>query len=233
MKRIGLIGVMTWLSTWDYYRIINTLVSNRLGDNHSARIVLYSYDFNSIFGKQFEGDWRGLSVIIRKTAESLLKVGADFIVLSSVTIHKALDFIPEKRGLPILDIRDAVGKKIVANNIEKVGLVGTSITMTDGFFTNYLLEKYDIKTIIPEENEIRAIDDIIFKEIANGIIKDESKYTLDKIIKNLLKKGAEGIILGCTELHMLTEENKAVGFYDSMKIHAESAAIKAMDDRNG
>ena len=228
MRTIGLVGGMTWHSTAEYYSLINRLIEERIGSKYSAKIILYSFDFNEIFERQFAGDWDYLGKTMEEVAEKLINTGADFIVYTSGTIHKAVDKI--KADIPILDIRDTVGEELKKTGINNVGLLGTSFTMSGNFFKGRLKRKYNIKAIVPPIDQIKILDKIIFEELASGIVKEGSKVIFDDIVSDLKLKGAQGIILGCTELHMLIQSELPGEFYDSMKIHAYHAALKSLEE---
>ncbi|RKX66330.1 aspartate racemase [candidate division TA06 bacterium] len=231
MKTIGIVGGMTWHSSLHYYSVINEIIEEKVGKKHSAKIILYSFDFNEIFEKQFAGEWDYIGKRMEEAAVKLKEAGADFILYASATIHRAIDGI--KVDIPILDIRDTVGEEIKKNNVTKVGLLGTSFSMLDNFFKGRLEKKYGIKTIVPSPEKIEIMNRIIFDELACGKVTRESKVQFDKIVRGLELNGAEGIILGCTELHMLITEESPNRFYDTMKIHAYHAAMKSLENNDG
>lgn len=220
MKTIGLIGGMSWESTIEYYRLINEEVKRKFGGLHSAKCILYSVDFHEIERFQVEGNWEKAGESIKDVALALEKAGADFIVICSNTMHKVINYIEDKINIPILHIADATARKIQKSNINTVGLLGTKYTMEQDFYKSKM-EANGIKVIVPEKDDIERINKVIFEELCLGKIKQKSKDYYKRIIENLVNKGAQGIILGCTEIGLLTNsEDSDVPIYDTAKIHA-------------
>ena len=228
MKTIGLLGGISWESSLEYYRIINEEVRKRLGESHSAKCLLYSFDFFEIERLQNENKWDELECIIVKEALNLKNAGADFIVICANTTHLYAKNIEEKAGIEVVHIVDAVGRKINLEGLSKVELLGTKYTMESEFYKNILKEKYNIDVIIPNIDEREIIHKIIYDELVKGILSEESK---DKYIEIIKKIDAEGVILGCTEIPLLIkQEDVAIPVFDTTTIHAISAVDYALDD---
>ena len=230
MKTIGLIGGMSWESTLEYYRIINETANLRLGGLHSAKCLMYSVDFEEIEVLQRENRWDELTNIMVDVAKNLKNAGADFIVICSNTMHKMAADIEEKAKIKVLHIAEATGKEIIKKDFKKIGLLGTNFTMEQDFYKKILKGSFDIDVIIPNEKERRIIHKIIYDELCNGIISDESKNEYIKIINNLVLNGAEGIVLGCTEIPLLIkQEDVDIPIFDTTKIHSISAVEFALN----
>jgi aspartate racemase len=229
MKTMGLIGGMSWQSTLEYYRIINETTNERLGGSHSARCILYSVNFAEIGKLQADGKWDELTRLIIKAAQRLERADAEFIVICTNTIHKLADDVQKNVNTPILHIVDAVAEKIAEKGFSKVGLLGTKFTMEEDFYKKRLKEKYDIVVIIPDKEERETIHNIIYNELCLGKITGTSKEKFIKIIKNLNANGAEGVILGCTEIPLLVkDEDVDITLFDTTKIHAKAAVEFAL-----
>ena len=229
MKVIGLIGGMSWESTVTYYKIINETVKERLDGLHSAKCVLYSVDFQEIEECQANGDWEKSGEILGEAAYNLEKVGADFIVICTNTVHKVINEIKEKISIPILHIAEMTAEKILERKIKNIALLGTKYTMEQNFYKEKLIEK-GINVIIPDKDGIKSINDIMYEELCLGIINPESKTKYLEIIKKLEKEGAEGVILGCTEIGMLVKKGDTdIPLFDTAIIHAEQAAIYSIE----
>jgi aspartate racemase len=232
MKTIGLLGGMTWLSTLEYYRIINETVKQELGGFHSARCVLYSFNFDDIKQTHNEEDWEEATRLMIDAARALKSAGADFIVICTNTMHKMADEVQETTGLPLVHIADATASAIKAMNINKVGLLGTRFTMEETFYKNRLFERHGIETVIPEEEDRQLINDIINRELGNGEFILSSKEDFKRIINRLEEKGAEGIILGCTEIPLLIkQEDYELPLFDTTTLHAEAAVKYALNGK--
>lgn len=224
MKTIGLIGGMSWESSALYYQIINRGIQEKLGGVHSAKSLLYSVDFNEIAILQKEEKWGELGELMIEAAQKLEKSGADFIVLCTNTMHKLSDEIEKNVSIPLLHIVDTAAEEIVKHNIKKIGLLGTSFTMEQGFFKDRLLNKHNIQTIIPNKKQRSDIHQIIYNELVKGIISNDSRNIFLEIISDLINKGAEGIILGCTEIELLvTNEYTEAKLFKTAEIHAKKA----------
>lgn len=230
MKTIGLIGGMSWESSALYYQIINRSIQEKLGGVHSGKSLLYSVDFNEIAILQKEEKWDKLGELMIEAAQKLEKAGADFIVLCTNTMHKLSDEIEKNVSIPLLHIGDTTAQEIVKDNIKKIGLLGTSFTMEQGFFKDRLLYKHQIETIIPTEKQRANIHQIIYGELVKGIINNDSRNVFLEIISDLIDKGAEGIILGCTEIELLiTNEYTDAKLFKTAEIHAKNAVEFALE----
>lgn len=229
MKTIGLIGGMSWESSLEYYRIVNETVKEKLGGLHSCKCLMYSVDFGVIEALQHQNKWDELTKLMIEAAQNLKHGGADFIVICTNTMHKMAPEIETATGLNILHIADVTGAAISKDQIQKVGLLGTRFTMEGDFYKKRLKDNYDIEVIIPEDADRQIIHDIIYNELCLGIIKDDSRQKYIDIINKLYAKGAEGIILGCTEIPLLIKQSDVlIPVYDTTKIHAESAVDFAL-----
>ena len=225
LKTIGLIGGMSWESTVTYYKIINETVKEKLGGLHSAKCILYSVDFQEIEECQSNGNWEKSGEILGEAAYNLEKAGADFIVICTNTMHKVVNQIKEKISIPILHIAEMTAEKILEKGLKNIALLGTKYTMEQDFYKSKLIEK-GINVIIPDKNDIEIINEVIYDELCLGTINSDSKKKFLEIVDKLRSKGAEGIILGCTEIGLLIKnEDTDVPLFDTAIIHAEQAAI--------
>ncbi|MBL3648271.1 aspartate/glutamate racemase family protein [Bacillus vallismortis] len=223
MKTIGLIGGMSWESSAEYYRIINEEIKKKLGGLHSAKCLLYSVDFKEIEHYQSEGAWDQAGAALGEAARSLEKAGADFIVICTNTMHKVIGYIQEMITIPILHIADATADQITRQGIRSVGLLGTKYTMEQDFYRSRI-ESHDINVIVPSDEERELINHIIYQELCLGEIKQSSRNMYKKMINHLVDRGAEGIILGCTEIGLLVKaEDSKVPLFDTAFIHAQTA----------
>ena len=225
MKTIGLIGGMSWESTVTYYKIINETMKEKLGGLHSAKCVLYSVDFQEIEECQANGNWEKSGEILGEAAYNLEKAGADFIVICTNTMHKVVNQIKEKISIPILHIAEMTAEKILEKGLKNIALLGTKYTMEQDFYKSKLIEK-GINVIIPDKNDIEIINEVIYDELCLGTINSDSKKKFLEIVDKLRSKGAEGIILGCTEIGLLIKNTDTdVPLFDTAIIHAEQAAM--------
>ena len=225
LKTIGLIGGMSWESTATYYKIINETIKEKLGGLHSAKCILYSVDFQEIEECQANGNWEKSGEILGEAANNLEKAGADFIVICTNTMHKVVNQIKEKISIPILHIAEMTAEKILEKGLKNIALLGTKYTMEQDFYKSKLIEK-GINVIIPDKNDIEIINEVIYDELCLGTINSDSKKKFLEIVDKLRSKGAEGIILGCTEIGLLIKnEDTDVPLFDTAIIHAEQAAI--------
>ncbi|MEA3424534.1 MAG: aspartate/glutamate racemase family protein [Bacillota bacterium] len=228
MKTIGLLGGMSWESSLEYYRIINEEVRKRLGKSHSAKCLLYSFDFFEIEKLQNENRWDELEQILIKNALNLKNAGAEFLVICANTTHLYAQVIEEKAGIKVVHIADAVGKEIKQKGLSKVALLGTKYTMESEFYKNILKEKYNIDIIIPNIDKREIIHRIVYEELVKGILSEESKEKYVDIINGI---DAEGVILGCTEIPLLIkQEDVSMPVFDTTAIHAIEAVDYALDD---
>lgn len=225
LKTIGLIGGMSWESTVTYYKIINETVKEKLGGLHSAKCILYSVDFQEIEECQANGNWEKSGEILGEAAYNLEKAGADFIVICTNTMHKVVNQIKEKISVPILHIAEMTAEKILEKGLKNIALLGTKYTMEQDFYKSKLIEK-GINVIIPDKNDIEIINEVIYDELCLGTINFNSKKKFLEIVDKLRSKGAEGIILGCTEIGLIIKnEDTDVPLFDTAIIHAEQAAM--------
>lgn len=229
MKTIGLIGGMSWESSLEYYKIINETVKAKLGGLHSARCLMYSVDFEEIEILQHQNKWKELTDIMISSAQKLKSGGADFIIICTNTMHKMAKDIQDSVGIKVLHIAEVTGERVVRKGIKKVGLLGTKFTMEGDFYKKILQEKFSIDAIIPSENERETVHNIIYDELCKGEIKRASKEKYIDIINNLAAKGAEAVILGCTEITLLIkQEDVDIEVFDTTAIHAVSAVEYAL-----
>ena len=229
MKTMGLIGGMSWESSLEYYRIVNETVKEKLGGLHSCKCLMYSVDFGVIEALQHQNKWDELTKLMIEAAQNLKHGGADFIVICTNTMHKMAPEIEHATGLNVLHIADVTGAAISKNQIQKVGLLGTRFTMEGDFYKKRLKDNYGIEVIIPEDTDRQIIHDIIYNELCLGVIKDKTRQKYIDIINKLCANGAEGIILGCTEIPLLIKQSDVlIPVYDTTKIHAESAVDFAL-----
>ncbi len=233
MKTIGLIGGMSWESSLEYYRIINEEVKKKLGGFHSGKIVMYSVEFAEIEKLQHEGNWDKATEFMIDAAQKVEKGGADFLLICTNTMHKMAEEVQQNINIPLLHMVDVVAEEIQAKGQKKVGLLGTRFTMEQDFYKGRLLEKHEIEAIIPPLDERKIIHAILYNELCLGEIKKASKDKFRTIINNLVARGAEGIILGCTEIPLLIDqEDYEVSLFDTTTIHAR-AAVKYAISVNG
>ncbi|MCR5373002.1 MAG: aspartate/glutamate racemase family protein [Solobacterium sp.] len=228
MKTLGLIGGMSWESTVPYYQIINEAVKDRLGGLHSARLILYSVEFAEIEEMQSAGQWDTAAEVLGDAARKLESCGADYIVICTNTMHKVAPQIQRMISVPIIHIADATAEVLKQDGIRRIALLGTKYTMTQDFYKQRLIDQ-GFEVLIPAEEDIEPVNRIIFDELCVGEIKDESRKEYQRIIQDLKDRGAEGVILGCTEIGMLIKpEDSVLPVYDTTLIHAQAAAEAAL-----
>lgn len=224
MRTIGAIGGMSWESSLEYYRIINQEIKKSLGGLSSARMILYSLDFSEISKLQHEDKWEDLTKILIKVAKDLELMGAEGIVICTNTMHLLVEEMEKEISIPIIHIVDETGKKINEQKLKKVGLLGTIYTMDKPLYKEKLMNKYNIETITPSIEDKKEINRIIYEELVIGKIKELSKEKFIQIIQKLVENGAEGIILGCTEIPLLVnKEDVNIPIFDTTLIHANAA----------
>jgi aspartate racemase len=229
MKTIGLIGGMSWESSLEYYRIINEAVKNTLGGFHSAKSLMYSVDFEEIEVLQHQGNWEDATRIMIDAAQRVERGGADFLVICTNTMHLMAEDIEKNIGIPLVHIADVTAAKIKEKGHTVVGLLGTRFTMEQDFYKGRLKEIHGIDVLIPEEEERIAIHTILYDELCLGEITTESKNTFNTIISHLEVRGAEGIILGCTEIPLIVkQEDYDIFLYDTTTLHAQAAVDFAL-----
>jgi len=229
MKVIGLIGGMSWNSSLEYYRLINEFIAEKLGGLHSARIILYSLDFDEIERTQREARWDDATSILTEAGSALKQAGADFLVICTNTMHKVAGAVADGVGLPLLHIGDVAGSAIKKQNLRAVGLLGTRFVMEEQFYRGRLKERFGVKVLVPGEEEQAMINRIIYDELCQGEIKDSSRRACIDIINELIEQGVEGIVLGCTELPLLIRPSDIdVPLFDTTRLHAEAAVKMAL-----
>ena len=231
MKTIGLIGGMSWESTQYYYRQINQGIRQRLGGLHSAQILLHSVDFAPIEALQHAGDWDAAAEILSQAARSLESGGADFFLICTNTMHKVADKVEKSVKIPLLHIADATASVLLADNISRIGLLGTAFTMDQSFYKGRLSQQHGIEVVVPESRDRETVHRIIYQELCLGTVKSTSKEIYLQIIERLQKQGIEGVILGCTEICMLVDQaDTSIKLYDTTAIHAQQAVDCALCD---
>lgn len=224
MKTIGLIGGMSWESTITYYEVLNKSVVEELGGFHSSKIMMYNVDFAELEENMSTGNWDGNAAILTKAAKNLENAGADFIVIATNTMHKLVPQIEREISIPILHIADATANVIKRDGRKKIALLGTKFTMTQDFIKERLVDA-GLEIMIPDDEDIELVNDVIFNELCLGVVKDSSREEYKRIIKWLAANGAEGVILGCTEIGMLiSDKDSVLPVYDTTVIHAREAA---------
>lgn len=229
MKTIGLIGGMSWESTSLYYKTINEYIKNKLGGLYSAKCILYSVNFEEISRLQKSGDWEKCGEILGDIAKKLETAGADYIVICTNTMHKVVPEMIKYINIPVIHIAEAAYGRIAAKGIKNIGLLGTKYTMQQDFYKSILIDK-GLNVIIPDEEDIEFINNVIFNELCCGEINPKSKQKFIEIVEKLKKKGAEGVILGCTEIVMLiSQKDIDIPVFDTTAIHAETAAQMSIE----
>lgn len=229
MKTIGLIGGMSWESSLEYYRIINEEVKRRLGGFHSAKCLMYSVDFAEIEELQHEGEWGRAAWILSQAAISLEAGGADFLVLCTNTMHKVASNIESAVNIPLLHIADPTAERIKTRGFNKVGLLGTRFTMEEDFYRGRLEKRHRLEVVVPDEAEREMIHNVIYYELCDGRLQEESRKKFLAVIDKLAAAGAQGVILGCTEIGLLVKEkDSSLPVFDTTIIHAEAAVEYAL-----
>ena len=229
MKTIGLIGGMSWESSIEYYRIINKTAKAKLGGLHSAKSIMYSVDFAEIEILQHQGKWGEAAQMLIDAAKNLENSGADFIVLCTNTMHKVADDIQANVKIPLLHIADATAQLVKDSGIRKIGLLGTRFTMEEEFYKGRLSQKYGLNVNVPNAQEREIVHRVIYDELVIGEIRQHSKEQYIGIIEQMVHQGAEGVILGCTEIGLLIhKQDSQVPLFDTTRIHAEAAVEYAL-----
>lgn len=230
MKTIGLLGGMSWESTVSYYQLINEGVKASLGGLHSAKVALYSVDFDEIEALQHKGEWDRAADILIKAAQGVEAAGADFILICTNTMHLVAPKIQAGISVPLLHIADATAEEIIKSGIKQIGLLGTAFTMEKDFYKGRLEKEYNLNVIIPDAPDRALVHQIIYEELCLGKINEASKNEYLRIIDRLVAQGAEGIILGCTEIALLiTPDHTNVRLFDTTEIHAHKAVAMALN----
>lgn len=229
MKTIGVLGGMSWESSLEWYRLANQSVATRLGGYHSARILLDSLDFADIEALQAQDDWDAAGTLLAERARALEAAGADLLVLATNTMHLVADRITDAVGIPFLHIADAAGAAVTTANLRTVGLLGTAFTMEKPFYAERLAD-HGIRTIVPDADDRRTVHDVIYDELVHGVVRDESRRAYVAVIDRLIAQGAEGIILGCTEIELLiTSADVTVPVFPTTALHVEAAVARALE----
>ncbi len=229
MKTIGLIGGMSWESTVPYYRLVNEGIKARLGGLHSAKVVLYSLDFHEIEQLQRDGDWDAAGDVLAEAARRLQAAGADLLVLCTNTMHKVAPQMEAAVSIPLLHIADGTATAIKAAGHRTVGLLGTRFTMEQDFYRQRLQDRHGLQVIVPEADDRRVVHDVIYDELCRGVVRDESREAYRRIMEDLVARGAEAIILGCTEIGLLVGRQDArVPLFDTTALHADAAVEAAL-----
>ena len=229
MKTLGLIGGMSWESTVPYYRVINQTVAQERGGLHSARLVLYSVDFAEIERLQHAGDWDATAVLLADAGARLAGAGAELLVLCTNTMHKVAPAVEAAAGVPLLHIADATAAEAAAQGVRRVGLLGTRFTMEQAFYRERLGRGHGLDVLVPPEADRATVHSVIYDELCRGVVRDASRRAFREVIGRLVERGAEAVVLGCTELSMLVGPgDAAVPLLDTTEIHARAAARAAM-----
>jgi aspartate racemase len=229
MRVIGLLGGMSWESTAEYYRVINQEVRRRLGRQHSAKVVMYSVDFEEIEQLQRAADWDRAGRILAAAAAAVQSGGADFLVLCTNTMHKVAPAIEAAIDIPLIHIADATADAVRGQGIERVGLLGTRFTMEEDFYKGKLAEDHGLEVMVPDTEDRAIVDRVIFDELCLGKILEGSRSEYERIIRELADRGADGVILGCTEIGLLVgSDDSALPVFDTTRIHSQKAVDRAL-----
>ncbi|MFB9903534.1 aspartate/glutamate racemase family protein [Allokutzneria oryzae] len=229
MKVIGLLGGMSWESSIEYYRVVNERVRERLGGLHSAHCVMYSVDFAAIERMQAEGRWAEAAAVLREAAQALMRAGADFVVLCTNTMHKVADDL----GVPLLHLADTTAAAVQATGLARIGLLGTAFTMEQDFYVDRL-RGHGLDVLVPGPEDRAVVHRVIYEELVVGIVREESRAAYREIIGRLVERGAEGVILGCTEIELLIgADDSPVPVFPTTRLHAELAVDVALGDDIG
>ncbi len=230
MKTIGLIGGMSWESTAQYYAALNSGVRESMGGLHSAKIILNSLDFAPIEALQAQGDWDSMGRLLAEAGQRVEAAGADMLLICTNTMHKVADQVQGAVEIPLIHIADATAEVLVGNSVKTVGLLGTAYTMEQDFYKKRLIERHGLDVIIPEKPDRGKVHDIIYNELCLGQVEAGSRKTYLEIADKLASEGAQGIILGCTEIGMLLRPSDTdIPLYDTTLIHAQSAVNRACE----
>ncbi|MFO7843792.1 MAG: aspartate/glutamate racemase family protein [Bacteroidales bacterium] len=232
MKTIGLLGGMSWESSLEYYKIVNQKVKELLGGHHSCECLMYSVDFDPIKKLQHEDRWEELTQIMIEAARKIEKGGAEMLTICTNTMHKMYDDVQKSISIPILHIADATAEAIKEKNLETIALLGTKFTMQHDFYKGRLIKKHGIKVLTPEGNDLEAVHNIIYNELVLGEIKNKSREKYKQVIEHLAKEGAQGVILGCTEIPLLIkQQDVSIPVFDTTTIHAEKTVELAIHQK--
>ena len=229
MKTIGIIGGMSWESSLLYYRLINQGVKERLGGLHSAQLLMHSVDFAPIEALQHNGDWDGAAEILVDAAQRLERGGADFFLIGTNTMHRVADSVAAAVDIPLLHIADATGSVLQTDGVRRIGLLGTAFTMELGFYRDRIEQEFGIDVVVPEMHDRQMVHDIIYQELCQGQVDDESREVYLAIIDRMREQDIDGVILGCTEICMLVEpQHTDIRLYDTTAIHVRQAVDRAL-----
>jgi aspartate racemase len=229
MKRIGLLGGMSWESSAEYYRLINEATRDRLGGLHSADCLLRSVDFVEVEQLQRTGDWNQAGALLAAEATALEAAGAELLVLCTNTMHKVADAITDAIGIPFVHIADTTAQAVRGRRLKTVGLLATAYTMEQDFYVGRLRDVHGLDVLVPDEPDRRLVHDVIYQELCVGIIADESRTHYQRIIADLAARGAEGILLGCTEIDLLIGPQDApIPVFDTTRLHVQRAVDLAL-----
>lgn len=227
---IGVIGGLSWESSAEYYRILNEAVRARLGGLHSARVLMWSFDFAEIEALQHVGRWDEATALMIDAAQRLERGGADFVMIASNTMHRMAADVQSAIGIPLVHIADPTAERIQRAGFARVGLLGTAFTMEQDFYKGRLADRYRLDVLVPDEADRAAVHRIIYEELVQGRVEPESGKIYRDVMARLVERGAEAIILGCTEIMLLVRpEDSAVPLYDTTTIHAEAAVERALE----
>jgi len=230
MKTIGVIGGMSWESSAEYYKLLNRYAKARLGGHHNARSLLLTVDFAIVEAAQRAGDWNALGEQMASAARQLEQGGADIVLLATNTMHRVADAIERTIGVPFLHIADPTGEALRAAGVERVALLGTRYTMEQAFYAGRLRERFGLDTLTPDDEGRANVHRIIYDELCHGVIESESRETYQKVIEELATRGAQAVILGCTEITLLIkQEDSALPVFDTTALHAQKAVDWAIE----
>ncbi|QES41988.1 aspartate/glutamate racemase [Streptomyces venezuelae] len=233
MKTIGLIGGMSWESSAEYYRLLNELVRERLGGLHSARCVLYSVDFAEIERLQVQGEWERAGGVLAAAAKGVEAAGADLVLICTNTMHKVADQVQDAISVPLLHLGDATAEAVRRAGATRVGLLGTAFTMEQDFYRDRLAA-HGLDVLVPDEAGRDVVHRVIYEELCLGVVREESRVAYQEVIRGLVDRGAQGVILGCTEIELLVQqEHSPVPVFPTTRLHAEAAVDVALTDNSG
>ncbi|MGW7270121.1 aspartate/glutamate racemase family protein [Streptomyces sp. NPDC054864] len=233
MKTIGLIGGMSWESSAEYYRLLNELVRERLGGLHSARCVLYSVDFAEIERLQVAGEWEQAGDVLARAAEGVEAAGAELVLICTNTMHKVAEQVQEALSVPLLHLADATAEAVLRGGLRRVGLLGTAFTMEQDFYRERLAS-HGLDVLVPDAEGRAFVHRVIYEELCLGVVREESRVGYQRVIGDLVREGADGVILGCTEIELLIgQEHSPVPVFPTTRLHAEAAVSAALQGLQG
>jgi len=233
MKTIGLLGGMSWESTASYYAALNEGVNDLLGGLHSAKIVLHSVDFDEIEKLQHAGDWDKTGEILAQAARGVQSAGADCLLICTNTMHKVAETVEGAIDIPLIHIADATAAVLKEDGIKRVGLLGTKFTMEQDFYKGRLHDKFGLDVVVPDDTQQKWVHDVIYNELCQGVIQEDSRELYLNVMDELIDEGVEAIILGCTEIALLVEQDHTdVRLYDTTQIHADAALEFALKEKS-